>query len=126
MFSHALAAPVKLGDLGLVRNFRYSLTVAGTAPYAAVEIIEEREIPERFRSRADIYSLSVIATQLLSGDLPPFHFRDGGPWFDRFPPRVSSVLLKGMQNEPDERFETAGSFVAALASVVSEEMVQAK
>jgi eukaryotic-like serine/threonine-protein kinase len=112
---------VKLGDLGLVRNFRYSLTVAGTAAYAAVEIIEEREVSEAFRSRADIYSLAVIATQLLAGQLPPFHFRDGGQWFDRFHPTVSSVLLKGMQNEPEQRFETAGGFVAELSSAVLSE-----
>jgi eukaryotic-like serine/threonine-protein kinase len=118
MFGGQGPTRVKLGDLGLVRNFHYSLTVAGTAAYAAVEIIEEREVPEPFRSRTDVYSLAVIATQLLAGQLPPFHFRDGGQWFDRFHPSVASVLLKGMQNEPEQRFETAGGFVAELSSAV--------
>ncbi len=121
MFRNGNTEVVKLGDLGLVRNFHYTLTVAGTASYAAVETLEGRPVAEMFRSRADIYSLSVIATQLLSGELPPLHFRNGGPWFTRMPDSVAEVLLRGMQNEPSERFGSGKEFVNALAAAVEYE-----
>jgi eukaryotic-like serine/threonine-protein kinase len=124
MFRKNNSEVVKLGDLGLVRNFHYTLTVAGTASYAAVETIEGRSVVEMFRSRSDIYSLSVIATQLLTGELPPLHFRNGGPWFDRVPGCVAEVLLRGMQNEPSERFVSGKEFVGALTAVLASRSLQ--
>jgi eukaryotic-like serine/threonine-protein kinase len=113
----------KLGDLGLTRNFEFTLTRAGSAPYAAVEVLDGRtgNYPPAIRSRADIYSLAVIAAELLTGSYVSFHFRAPGAWAANLPESVGEVLLRGMNNEPTERQSCAAEFVADLRCAVAVE-----
>jgi serine/threonine protein kinase len=110
----------KLGDLGLTRNFEFTLTRAGSAPYAAVEILDARraEYPPHVRRRADIYSLAVVAAELLTGKYVSFHFRAPGAWIGDLPLALTEILLRGMHHEPGERHDSAGQFVAELRRVL--------
>jgi eukaryotic-like serine/threonine-protein kinase len=104
----------KLGDLGLARNFSYTLTTTGTAGYTAVELLEGRSVPQEFRMRADVYSLAVVAAELITGSMPPFHFRDRGQWSDQLPKDIATVLLSGMHNDPGNRCPDPMQFAADL------------
>jgi serine/threonine-protein kinase len=89
--------------------------------------------PERIRAapvdgRADIYSLGVLAYQMLAGMLP-FHYPNPGATLIahlRQPPpdprsrvptlsaETAMALLRALAKDPRERFGTAGEFVAQL------------
>ena len=110
----------KLGDLGLTRNFEFTLTRAGSAPYAVVEVLDGRtaSYPPDIRRRADIYSLAVVAAELLTGGYVSFHFRTPGAWVGDLPVVLTEILLRGMHHEPAQRHASAGEFVAELRRVL--------
>lgn len=92
--------------------------------------------PEQLRGkpldpRTDVYSLGLMAYEMLSGKLPfvgrtqqeimiarlrsePTPIRAARPDLD-FPEGVERVLQKSMQREPAERYQTAPEFATALA-----------
>lgn len=109
----------KIGDLGLATNQRLNLTSLGTAPYTAVEILEERSIAPETRPRADVYSLAVVTAELLLGVLPPLHFRQGGPWWAVVPEPLSRVLRRGMHDRPEQRHSNCMAFYEELQSVLA-------
>ena len=95
--------------------------------------------PEQLRGkpldpRTDVYSLGLMAYEMLSGKLPfvgrtqqeimiarlrsePTPIRAARPDLD-FPEGVERVLQKSMQREPADRYQTAPEFAAALAHAV--------
>ena len=92
--------------------------------------------PEQLRGKAldartDIYSLALMTFEMLTGKLPfegrtqqemmiarlrndPIPLRRMRPDLD-FPPVVEKVLLKGMERNPDDRYQSAPDFADALA-----------
>ena len=92
--------------------------------------------PEQLRgkpldARTDIYSLGLMAYEMLTGKLPfpgrtqqeimiarlksePTPIRASRPDLD-FPAAVEKVMLKSMEREPADRFQSAPEFAAALA-----------
>ena len=92
--------------------------------------------PEQLRGkpldpRTDIYSLALMTFEMLTGKLPfegrtqqemmiarlrndPIPLRRMRPDLD-FPAPVEKVLLKGMERNPDDRYQTAPEFAEALA-----------
>jgi hypothetical protein len=98
----------------------------GTLDYMAPEqIMSAREVDQT----ADVYSLGVLAFQMLTGELP---FKGSNPGqvlyghlqkpppdprelAPNMPPSVALALQKALAKSPEERFQTAGEFVAALA-----------
>ncbi len=118
----------KLGDLGLTRNFEFTLTRAGSAPYAAVEVLDGRtaNYPPEIRARADVYSLAVIAAELLTGAYVSFHFRAPGAWVADLPETVAKVLLQGMDHEPAARHATALGFVSELRLALEANLLTAR
>jgi serine/threonine-protein kinase len=93
--------------------------------------------PEQLRGkpldpRTDIYSLTLMTYEMLTGKLPfegsnqqammiarlrsePIPARNRRP---EIPEKVDAVLLKGMAREASERYSTAPEFAAALRAAV--------
>jgi len=123
---------VKISDLGLARLLRPSdrtLTVAGSVMMGTVDYMAPEQAIDFHKSdiRSDIYSLGCCLYFLLTGR-PPF---DGGtipqvllahqqkeppPVRPEIPPRVLATLHKMLAKCPQDRFQTPGEIVAALAN----------
>ncbi|HEY0549560.1 MAG TPA: protein kinase [Verrucomicrobiae bacterium] len=109
---------VKLADFGLAlpseRAPSERLTRAGSAlgtfEYAAPEQISGNA---RVDHRADIYSVGVMAYELLTGELPRGVFP---PPSEKAAadPRYDSVVLGALQQEPEKRWQSVREFRQAL------------
>jgi hypothetical protein len=107
-------------DMGLTQN---GMGI-GTPEYMAPEQARGEVIDHR----ADVYALGIVLFQVLTGQVP-FNDVDGlaiayqqvyePPPAPRrlnptIPPAVEDVILKALAKAPDERFQTAAAFAAAL------------
>jgi branched-chain amino acid transport system substrate-binding protein len=125
-----------LGDFGIARaaedaRLTTTGTLVGTPEYMSPEQARGDEVDHR----TDLYSLAIVAYELLGGQ-PPFGgstphgvlyrqvhepppplrpARAEGP---AWPPAVDAVLQKALAKDPGERYETAAAFVAALAQAL--------
>jgi serine/threonine-protein kinase len=84
---------------------RAGVTVPLRRPHAAPERLEGRS----WDVRADVYSLAVIAGELIAVRSPG----------------VDEVLARGQAEAPEARFESASAFVQALAQVAADEPADA-
>ena len=121
---------VYLSDFGVARGVMSSsgLTRAGqflgTPDYAAPEQISGRDVD----GRADQYALACVAYTLLSGtvlfrrevpmavlyahlSVPPPRLTAARP---ELPDAVNQVLARALAKEPDDRYDTCGTFADAL------------
>jgi eukaryotic-like serine/threonine-protein kinase len=120
---------VKLADFGIARALDQSSitqtgSVLGTAAYLSPEQIRGGDITPR----ADIYSLGVVAYQLLSGRLPyetstfcelaQMHERNSPRTLDSInpdvPPRLARAVAKAMATDPAVRPRDAQEFAQTL------------
>ena len=121
---------VKLADFGIAKALtdESSITqigsVLGTAAYLAPEQASGREAT----AQSDIYSLGVVAYQLLSGRLPYDaqsltelalkQQREAPPLLDELshevPPELAAVVDRALALEPEERFASAEQLRVAL------------
>jgi serine/threonine-protein kinase len=121
-----------LTDFGIARMIgantilTQGTSMMGTLDYAAPEQIAGLEDADH---RADIYALGTVAYLMLSGRLPFHEAHAGALIFSllRQPPpdprtlnadipaHVALALLRALAKEPDERYDSAGAFVQALA-----------
>ncbi|GAC1335216.1 MAG: hypothetical protein NVSMB17_17850 [Candidatus Dormibacteria bacterium] len=125
----------KLGDFGLVKmtggsgNFVTQVgTLLGTPSYMSPEQAAGKPDIDQ---RTDVYSLAVMAYELLVGQLPfppvpgnvmatvEAHISQAPPRPSElspgFPGRVESVLLAGLAKDPKKRYKSAGEFWVKLA-----------
>jgi TonB family protein len=119
---------VKVMDFGLARIESSTLTAAGeilgSAAYMAPEVIKGRPAD----ARSDIFSLGVVAYELMTGDRPfgggsistiiskilresPRPARELNV---RLPPDYDTILARALAKEPEGRYATAGDFASAL------------
>ncbi|HEY4386452.1 MAG TPA: serine/threonine-protein kinase, partial [Ktedonobacteraceae bacterium] len=115
-----------LTDFGIVGDKQSStmVNVAGTTEYLAPEQIQGNIIPA-----SDIYSLAVVAYQLLTNQFTFPAEANTVPLIQQssrtyqfppdLPPACKEVLLRGMAKEPDARYPSASAFVEALQNVFS-------
>jgi serine/threonine-protein kinase len=105
-----------LGDFGASRFSKgatRTYTEAGTLGYMAPE-----QAYGRVRFTSDVFSLGLIAYELLTGVLPtwPFDWPPEGyrRFADRVPEPVRPVLRKAAEFDPGRRYANAGAFAEAL------------
>ncbi len=117
---------VCVADLGLARILDKPRkeardTVSGTPAYMAPESVTGAVVPPGMHGRADVYSLAVMAYELLTGRLPyetddaiemmTAHVEGVPPPPSEvradLPPAFDKVLLKAMAKEPAQRTPTA-------------------
>lgn len=134
MFRDETASHVILTDFGMARlktdsGLTATGAVVGTPAYMSPEAIEGTKIDER----ADIYSLGVVLYEMVTGTTPytgdtPLSVvvkqlseplpppTDINP---DLPPAVETLLLKTLEKDPDDRFQTASDLKAALSELQS-------
>jgi len=120
----------KLVDFGIAKTFDEStqLTSAGSALgtpyYMSPEQIEGRAVD----ARCDIYALGIILYEMLVGEVPfadqstpavlvkQLKERPIRPSLKNaaVPPALEAIALRCLEKDPDQRFQTADAFAAAL------------
>ena len=123
-------------DFGLAKERQMSAEIKKLTATGIVLGTPEFMSPEQLRgkpldARTDVYSLGLMAYEMLTGKLPfpgrtqqeimiarlksePTPIRAARPDLD-FPAAVEKVLLRSMEREPADRFQSAPEFAAALA-----------
>ncbi len=124
---------VAVADLGLAKLGGPPLdeskeTISGTPAYMAPEVILGTPLSRELETRADVYSLGVMAFELFTGSLP-FEHHDATDMMlaqvDEPPPTPSElredlpagfdeVLLAALEKDPHHRTPTAEAFQRAL------------
>jgi serine/threonine protein kinase len=121
---------VAILDFGLARgkanpNVTQAQVLLGTPHYMSPEQALGREVD----ARSDVYSIGVIAFEMLTGELPFMddnpvtvalkHVNDPVPnTLERFPeifPELRAVVMRCLEKNADERFTTAAELEAELA-----------
>ena len=117
----------KLTDFGIVRaaegtRLTQTGTLLGTPEYMSPEHIRGRGVD----ARSDIYSLGVVAYEMLTGRVPfsgdtmavlHAHVYEP-PDLSVLPAGIGPVVERALAKEPEERFESAGTFAQALGQAV--------
>ena len=111
---------VKVADFGLaariddVGHLTQTGQVLGTADYLAPEQKYRLPVDER----ADQYALAVMAYEVVTGRKPLGRFQRPSERNQELGSEVDSVLLRGLQEDPDDRFEGIAEFNQALADAL--------
>jgi eukaryotic-like serine/threonine-protein kinase len=121
---------LKISDFGIAKFRSASQTstglMVGTPAYMAPEQYRGDEIDQR----CDVYSAAVVFYELLtgqrpfSGELAEMLYqichrtpRPASSVEPAVPPQFDSVLAKGLDKDPQARYQTAGEFAAAITAV---------
>lgn len=130
---------VKIMDFGLAKLAHGSmLTQSGVTLGTAAYMSPEQAVSGVVDHRSDIYSLGVVLYELATGELP---FKDAHPLAvmysvvheDPTPPRdldaaipeqLQAVILKAMQKDPENRYQSLDEMTADLSRVPTAEGVQ--
>ena len=118
----------KLMDFGVAKIEASVMTTAGQILGSPSYMSPEQIAGENVTSRSDLYSLAVVAYEMLTGQ-PPFQgktitqviyqvMHEAPPpprrWNAGLPARYDDVFARALAKDPAARFATAGEFVAAL------------
>ena len=94
-----------LGDRGVAGELTRTEQVFGTPHYMAPEQMRRSAEVDH---RADIYSLGVVLYEMLTGELPLGRFRPPSST-DGVEPALDRVVLKSLENEPADRYQSAAA-----------------
>ena len=118
----------KLMDFGVAKVETSVMTQTGQILGSPTYMAPEQIAGQLVTGRSDVYSLAVVAYEMLTGQ-PPFQgntitaviyrvMHDAPPpprqWNSALPHRYDEVFAKALQKDPLQRYETAGALVAAL------------
>ncbi len=130
---------VYLTDFGIAKSIGGDVTAAagpaGTLDYLAPEQIRGEEIG----GGVDIYALTAVLYQCLTGEVPFPRDNDAAKLWahvnapapvpsehrDTLPPAVDAVIARGMAKDPADRFPTAGELAQASATALGTPIPQA-
>jgi hypothetical protein len=100
---------IQIADFGIAsaEDAAERLTLTGTILGTAGYLSPEQARGDRVTDASDRFSLAVVACELLTGRRPPVR---------GMPPRLETVLDRALAERPEDRFATAGDFVAAIAA----------
>jgi serine/threonine protein kinase len=107
---------VKVADLGIAvlqgeaGVLTRSLCGMGTVGYVS----PEQQYALKVDERTDQYSLAALGYELLTGRRPLGLFPPPSRWNPRLSREVDAAILRGLSEEPKERFPSVVEFVAAL------------
>ncbi|QRJ64307.1 serine/threonine-protein kinase [Azospira restricta] len=121
---------VKVGDFGIARLESSNLTQAGSVLGTPAYMSPEQFMGQTVDGRSDLFSAGVILYQFLTGEKPftgqlttimhkvlkedpvaPSELNV------QVPPAFDAVVKKALAKRPDERFQDAEAFIAALRTV---------
>ncbi len=119
---------VKIGDYSLSKVITASHRSGNTMTVGSVHYMAPEISLGRYDKTVDIYALGVILYEMLTGS-PPYVGESLGevlmkhlssnPDVDGLPEPVASAVVKAMQRDPADRFQTAQEMVEAIAGKVT-------
>jgi eukaryotic-like serine/threonine-protein kinase len=122
---------VKVGDFGVARIEASTLTQAGTVLGSPRFMSPEQFMGQTVDGRSDLYSAGIVLYQLLTGDVPftgEFTTIMHRVLNEQAPPPTAlnvqvpkmfdDLMLCALAKRPDERFQTAAAFRAAISAAM--------
>jgi len=110
---------VVVSDLGLAKDLLgpTRLTVAaGTPGYMAPE---QHDPSARIDGRADLYACSAILQRVVTGAHPEPAGPEVDPAaLDDLPPEAAELLMRGLSEDPEDRFGTAEEWLTAVEAAI--------
>ena len=116
----------KISDFGISGMADSHLSKTGDAGYgkenyAAPEQLESLKLAD---ARSDLYSVGMIAYRLVAGRLPPRRFKDPQEFNPKIPGWLNDWVLKNLEEEAQDRYQSAVEALAALAAPADEPVVK--
>ncbi len=128
-----------LSDFGIARLTQSQATLTGSQILGTPAYMSPEQVQgdTQIDGRSDIYSLGVIAFQILTGQMPfqadtpakvmMKHLMEPAPKIGKFrpdlPPLCNTVIQRALAKNPTERFPSASDFTAALTAAVNHQIV---
>jgi serine/threonine-protein kinase len=123
---------LKIADFGIARIEKSELTQVGTLMGTPSYMSPEQFMGQTVDGRSDLFSCGVILYQFLTGEKPfagnnttimykVLHEEPLAPSMLNvaLPPAFDAVVKKAMSKNPDQRFQTAAEFAAAIEAAVA-------
>ncbi|MFC1706395.1 SUMF1/EgtB/PvdO family nonheme iron enzyme [Planctomycetota bacterium] len=110
---------IKLLDFGIAKllsadRFTKTATALGTLYYMAPE---QHRDASRVDGRADLFSVSVVLYEMLTGELPVGYLKKPSEMRAVLPAVLDDLVLGGLEPDPEDRPKDAHSFLRALNAI---------